>query len=142
MRSAGNSPRNKAFTFEFGLLADLNKELVLGIHLFNPANIHYNGKNGEAIPPEASIGLGYKPLESLIITAESEEKLGLSPVFRAGIEFGFGKKFLLRTGISSQPWENSFGAGIKLKQCTVDLSLNRNPILGYSPACSITYEFQ
>jgi hypothetical protein len=141
MRSADNSPKYNAFTFEVGILADLNKELQLGVHVFNPANIHYYGKGGEPIPPLATLGFGYKPLESLIITVETEEKLGLSPIFRAGIEFGFGKSFLLRTGISSANWENSFGAGFKLKSIIIDLSLRRNPMLGYSPACSISYEF-
>ncbi len=140
MHSADNSPKYHAFTFELGMLADLNKELQFGIHVFNPANIHYNGKNGEPIPPAGTIGFGYKPLESLIITVETEEKLGLSPVFRCGIEFGFGKSFLLRTGISSLNWENSFGVGFKLKSIIIDLSLRRNPMLGYSPACSISYE--
>ena len=136
-----DNSRANACTFELGILADLNKEFKLAVHIFNPANIHYNGKNGEAIPPEIKMGLGYKPIESLTIIIQTDEKLGGSPVFRAGIEFGLGRILLLRTGISSNPWENSFGLGIKLKNVKIDISVRRHPILGFSPACSIGYEF-
>jgi hypothetical protein len=141
MNAADNSARYYALSFELGILASLSKELELGVHVFNPANIHYYGRNGEPIPPAATIGLGYKPVEFLVLTFETEEKLGSAPLCRAGIEFGLGKQLFIRTGISTIPWENSFGAGVKLKSFTIDLSVRRNPVLGYSPACSIGYEF-
>jgi len=141
VRSADDSPKSRAFTFELGILAELNKSLRLGVHIFNPANIRYSGNQGESIPPRATIGLGYKPGESLMLTAETEKSLGYDEIYRAGIEFGFGKYFQLRTGISSSPWQNSFGTGFKIKGLLIDVSLSRNPILGYSPAFSMSYEF-
>jgi hypothetical protein len=141
MRSADGSPKSKAFTFELGILAELSREIRLGVHIFNPANIHYNGSRGEPIPPKATIGVGYKPIESLVLSFETEKRLAADPIYRAGIEFSLSKNFKLRTGISSASWENSFGTGFKFKGFMIDLSVCRNPILGYSPGCSISYEF-
>jgi hypothetical protein len=141
MRAADDSPKSRAFTFELGILAELSREIRLGVHIFNPANIHYNGSRGEPISPKATIGVGYRPMESLVLSIETEKKLAADPVYRAGIEFSLGKYFQLRTGISSVSWENSFGTGFKFKGFMIDLSVCRNPILGYSPGCSLSYEF-
>jgi len=139
--AADESPKRRAFTFELGILAKLNKELRLGVHIFNPANIHYMGGSEESLLPAATVGLGYKASESLILTAETEKNLGFDPIYRAGIEFGIGKYLQLRTGISSSPWQNSFGTGFRIKELVIDVAVRRNSLLGYSPAFSMSYEF-
>jgi hypothetical protein len=141
VHSSDDSPTSRAFTFELGILSVVNKYIRLGVHVFNPANIQYIGSKGEGLLPRATVGLGYKPMESLLLTIEIEKRLGFIEIYRAGIEFSIGKLFQLRTGVSSSPWENSFGTGFKIKRLAIDVAVRRNQLLGYSPALSMTYKF-
>lgn len=141
MYSSDNSSRYTAFTFDAGISAEISRELALGVNVFNPVNIHYNGRNGENLSPVMNAGLAYRPVESILLCAELESMPEFRPTCRFGAEFRMGRIFFIRTGVSSLPWENSFGTGFKFKNLLLDITLVRNPVLGYSTSCSISCVF-
>ena len=67
----------------------------------------------------------------MIFTIEGQKDLEYKPIFRAGIEYNVFKNFIIRTGISTQPIEYSFGIGYKYKIIIIDIAFINHQVLGY-----------
>jgi len=138
----GDNYGNKGLlTFEAGLRAKIIKDLVLAVHVFNPANLRLRPNDKERIPLIYKIGLSYTFTEKALIAVEVEKDMNFKPVFKVGAEYKVAKPVYLRIGISTNPMLYSFGAGFEFYKFKLDISASRHPQLGFSPQGSLIYEF-
>jgi hypothetical protein len=136
-----NYGSKNAFTFELGVLARLSNNVSMGAHVFNPVNAKFNDYNNEKIPSVFKLGINYSFSEKLIIAIESEKNINMNPIFKAGFEYKLMDIAYIRLGISTNPTINTFGFGIVYHQFTFDFASSLHPSLGYSPQCSLIYNF-
>ncbi len=131
---------NKAlFTFELGIQAQLIENLVVAAHVFNP--VRQEIVEDEKVPSVFKLGAGYLPFEKLTITGEFEKDIDMDMTFKMGIEYFLVDIFCLRAGVSTDPFLNSFGMGLKLKNgLMIDLASSYHHTLGFTPAISISFE--
>ncbi len=68
-----------------------------------------------------------------------------SPVYRVsagvGIEWIVREALYFRTGFRSQPQNNGFGMGYRVKNVQVDIASIYQPLLGYTPSVSLSYKW-
>jgi hypothetical protein len=127
-------------TFEAGLRAKIIKELVIGIHVFNPANLKLSPHSIERIPLIYKIGLSYSFADKALIAAEVEKDMNFKPVFKTGVEYRIAKPVCLRIGIATNPMLYSFGAGFEFHKFKLDIAASMHPQLGFSPQASLICE--
>ena len=129
------------FTFEAGILAKVYKNLLLGVHIFNPINVKMNKETNERIPLIYKIGLSYSFPQKACIAAELEKDLENKAIIKFGVEYHVIKPMYLRIGIATNPAVYSFGAGFEFYHFKLDIAASRHPVLGFSPQVSLNYEF-
>jgi hypothetical protein len=128
-------------TFEIGILSKLNKSLTIGAHVFNPIRVKVADYNDERIATIFKLGLSYNFSNKVLVIAETEKNINYKPQFKAGLEYHIIKEIYLRTGLSTNPTQNTFGIGIELKKIKIDLASSYHQVLGYSPQMSLVYNF-
>lgn len=130
------------FTFELGMRATLIKNLVLGVHVFNPIHAKVSKYGTDRVPVIFKGGLSYSFSDKAIVAVETEKDLNQNARFKAGVEYHVVKPVYLRVGIGTSPYSNSFGIGMVLGNFQADISASRHQILGFSPQISMVYTFK
>ena len=128
-------------TFEAGVQARLNKNLVLAAHVYNPLNVKLSAETGERIPSIIRLGAAYNFSEKLILAGEVEKNIEYKMQIKSGLEYRVVDKALVRFGVTTNPMTYTFGCGIDRKKLKVDISSTVHQVLGYSPQISICYYF-
>ena len=127
-------------TFEAGLMYKINSDLKIGFHAFNP--FHYQIWNRAAdVPSVLRIGAGYQVVSDLLICAEIEKDAEKKLNFKVGLEYLILNKFFVRTGVSTFPFQNSFGIGYNWDRFQIGVSFLKHHTLGYNSGLSINYSF-
>lgn len=130
---------NNAITGAVGLIAKLNKELTMGVHVYNPTKSNLADYDNERIPTVMKIGLDYRFSEKVIFALETEKANNHDALVRFGVEYRVLEMLYLRGGISTKPTLASFGFGLKLKDFKIALSSSFHQTLGITPSISIIY---
>jgi hypothetical protein len=136
---AENYGNSSAIAGEIGLRYQLNKNLCIGAHIFNPTRAKVADYNNEHAPTIARLGLSYAFSDKLILAAESEKDIDYNPVFKAGIEYHPIKQLYFRTGMSTNPVLNAFGFGLEFKSFNLDFSASYHQTLGFTPQVSLIF---
>ena len=126
-------------TGAIGAIAKLSEELTLGIHVYNPTRAKLAEYNNERLPTIMKLGLDYRFSEKVLFAVSTEKDVDFDARVNAGIEYHITEIFYLRGGISTNPTQYAFGAGMQLKDFKVDLSSSFHQTLGMTPAISIIY---
>jgi hypothetical protein len=126
---------------EIGIQSKLRKDLVIGVHLYNPAQIRLGKNTNERIPTILRLGMCYSFSSSVFLTAETEKDIAKKAAFKAGIEYQPVRNFYLRIGIRTEPVLTAFGFGVHLQHFQIDLSANYHQTLGITPQLGLTYLF-
>jgi hypothetical protein len=124
---------------EAGFLAKPVKNLSIGAHVFNPTRSKAAEYNDERLPTIIRLGAGYSFSDKVIVAIEAQKDISRKANFKAGIEYKAVKELYLRIGISTEPVQSSFGFGVNLKSFKADISASYHPVLGISPALSLSY---
>lgn len=137
----GNQYGNKnTLLLEGGLQAKLNKEITFGVHIANPNRSSLSEDYDERYPTTFRMGMQYEVSDKVLLVAEGEKTTQQELAAKIGLEYQVLEQLYLRTGISTNPMQNSFGIGVCWSQFKLDLSTWRHGTLGYIPQLSITYE--
>ncbi len=131
---------NNTLLLEGGLQAKLNKDITVGVHIANPNRTSLSEDYDERYPTTFRMGMQYKVSDKVLLLAEGEKTTEQGLLGKIGLEYQILKQLYLRTGISTNPTQNSFGIGIYWSQFKLDLSTWRHGTLGFIPQLSITYE--
>ncbi len=134
-----NYGQKSAFTASLGLMAKLNKELTIGVHVYNPTRSKLAEYNNERIPTIMKLGLDYKFSEKVFVALETEKDIDYDAIIKAGIEYHIIDVLYLRGGVSSNPSLTSFGLGVLLKDFKLDIASSYHQTLGFTPSISIVY---
>ncbi len=138
---ADNYGNKGAVTFEIGIISKLTKSLIIGAHVFNPISVKIADYNDERIATIIKLGLSYNLSNKVLVLVETEKNINYKPNFKAGLEYHVIKEVYLRTGISTNPTQNTFGIGIELKKLKIDIASSYHQVFGFSPQVSLLYNF-
>jgi len=126
------------FTFELGAISQLLPHLKLGLHLYSPVRIKV--LDDEYLPSIFSLGLSYDASSKLLVNLELEKQLDYELRLKGGIEYRIIEELALRTGLITNPFSSTFGAGYYLKSgLSIDLASSWHEYLGLSPAIGISF---
>jgi len=134
----GNSSN---LTVEIGMQAELTEEFRIGVHVFNPTQTELIENGLEKIPTVFRLGGQYTLSDKVFILLESEKELDRPALFKTGLQYHVLDKLYLRGGISTNPTYTSIGFGYILDQFQIDFATNYQPVLGYTPQFSLSYQF-
>jgi hypothetical protein len=129
------------FTFEIGMEFQINHNLCLGVHFYNPISVKLTSYANERIPSVINLGFSWKFSEGFITTIEVEKDIQLKPIFKAGLEYHFVKPVYIRIGLLTNPAMFTFGLGFEFGQVKFDFASSYHLVLGYSPQVSLIYAF-
>ena len=106
--------KSNLFTFEIGLQYKLIENLLLGIHLYNPAKLEI--VEGGFLPTILRVGTTYSPYKKLLVHAEIEKDFDFPFVFKSGVEYELVSDLWIRIGFQNKPTTFNFGLGYLFKK--------------------------
>jgi hypothetical protein len=126
-------------TVEIGILANINKQVSIGAHVYNPVNSKLNST--DRLPALINVGVSYSPSPKVMMSGQLEKDINNQPLKgRFGLEYKPVSIFSLRAGfVASQVSMASFGFGILLKDLQIDVASSYHQVLGITPSLSIIY---
>ena len=123
----------------FGVQVIAGKSLSMGMLIFNPAGMQYAPSSPRIIPVLFGAGIGYHADDNLLICLEYFKETNQKPLLSGGMEYLLHKLVTLRFGVAGGQYPRfSFGIGLQLSAIKADLSVVRHPLLGSSPAISLS----
>jgi hypothetical protein len=126
---------------EIGIRTQPIKNLYIAAHVFNPTHAKLVSYNNERIPTILKFGIAYHFSQKVLLSTEAEKDLIAKIIYKAGVEYHILNKIYLRTGISSNPLQNSFGLGYDSGKLKMDIAFVTHQALGITPHISVNYEF-
>lgn len=139
---AENYGNRNMLSVEMGVIAKLSEDLTFGAHVYNPNRAKLSDFNEERTPAIMRMGFNYRFSEKVIVAIETEKDIDFKPVFKVGLEYHITKPLYVRTGVASNPFLNSYGFGVELKQFRFDFATSYHSTLGYTPHLSVSYAFK
>jgi long-subunit fatty acid transport protein len=123
-----------------GIRYRFSDRLALGVHLKNIVwskieTFQYSLK----FPFVIRAGTAYLLTESILLTEEVDIEQDVGFGFRCGTELALTDFFRIRGGLSTKPFQHSFGFGYRLSFCQMDFAVVHHEILGYSPVISFSF---
>ncbi len=126
------------FTFEFGFVAPINKELTVGGRIYSPMRVTLTDE--EDVPGLLGIGFSYHPSKKVTFNGEVEKGIDTDLSVRAGIEYHIHSVVSLRVGGAANPTLATFGLGFRINdQFNIDIATTYHQVLGLSPGIGIRY---
>jgi hypothetical protein len=129
------------FTFEAGVMYNLNNQWRLGAHLFNPLMAKLADFNDERMTTMLSAGVSFLASEQVQFAAEIEKAIENKPSMKIGIDYSILDFLKVRIGAASNPTRLSFGFGLVFDQFLLDFAGSYHERLGFSPSTGIVYQF-
>lgn len=129
---------NGTVSVQIGLQALLSKQLLIGAHIANPAQVEIAEK--DHLPTIFRLGLSWTPSSKTSLVFELENDLDFPLRAKGGIEYQAAQPLFLRVGFASNPTTVHFGMGLWLKEkIKLDVSSNYHQVLGFSPSLGLGY---
>ncbi len=125
-----------------GLIARMNEEISIGVHVYNPTRSQLAEYDNEKVPTVMKLGLDYRFSEKVMMGVETEKDMNAAAVVKAGLEYHITEILYLRGGISTNPTLSSFGFGLQMKNFKMDISSSFHQTLGVTPGISLVYQKQ
>lgn len=122
---------------DVGLHTKVSKNLAVGVQLANPNRTVLSTDYNERYPTVFRMGLEYKVSDKVLLLTEGEKRTQERLLGKMGLEYQFKSSFYLRTGITTNPIQNSFGFGVCWNNFSMALSTMRHWSLGYVSQCTM-----
>ncbi len=130
-----------ALTVEGGVQYKPADNLVVGAHFFNPTRSKMSPYDRDTIETTFSLGAGFRPFQPLFMCFETEKTLDREVSFRGGMEYEVYENLFLRAGLSTAPFQSTFGLGYIVGKVSVDVAFTHQEILGFTPHFSVQIRF-
>lgn len=131
-----------ATVMELGGIAELNKKVHVGAHIYNLTQSSLVRNTGERVPTLMKLGLSLRPLQTVMLNIETSKDINHPAILRAGMEYAIIPQLTLRTGFSTLPFISCFGVGFKPGNLQVDYAFRNDARLGELHQMSISYAFK
>lgn len=125
---------------ELGGVAAIIPRLTFGLHILNVNQTKISEE--EHFSTVVRVGLGYNPIDPLLLVIETEKDTEFASVFKLGMEYKLVEKLRLRTGLSTRTLRTHYGFGLYLKKFIIDYALVSHPQLGMSNQLSVAYKLK
>lgn len=128
-----------ALTGSLSAFYKINKNLQLGVLLFNPTQSSY-GINGYGnINTFGRIGLKYQVNKSVYLIGDFDKTLEQETILRGGINYAIHPNFDLSLGYANNPNYLTFGFNTKVKQLNIAFAANMHQVLGFTPHIGLIF---
>ncbi len=125
------------FNFEVGMLAQLSRDISLGINIESPLSKEINEEH--KLQSKISIGMLYK-LSNVSLLVDIEKNTDFDPEFSIASLYQVNELFEARMGYNITSSNFGFGFGINLNSINARAGYSLNNILGNTPSLSIQYK--
>jgi hypothetical protein len=129
-------------TIDFGGNAEISKYIRFGAYIRNINQAQVAEFNDERAPTTLNAGIAFLPSKKVTIAIEGEKDIDYDALFRAGLEYMFLKKFVVRTGIKTHSFTNYFGFGFVSQKLNIDYALTHDRVLGLSHQAALSYSLK
>ncbi len=125
-------------TFEAGLQANISKDILIGAHIFSPAQVEL--AEGENLPSILRLGIAWQVSEQLIVLSEVEKHLDVPLRWKSGLSYQPVKSVTLRAGYATEPSMLFFGVGFAFGNgLQADMAGSFHQNLGFSPSAGMIW---
>jgi hypothetical protein len=128
-----------AATAELGLLYTISEKWRMGCSVFNLGRTKFSDYQNERFGTTMRLGTSYNLSSKVLLSLEAEKNINYPLRAKMGMEYQPINQFFIRGGLSTAPFEGSFGFGYKFKPLQLDLGSSFHQVLGWSPHFSITF---
>ncbi|MBD3636392.1 MAG: hypothetical protein HUJ25_03545 [Crocinitomicaceae bacterium] len=129
------------FSAGLGLFYQLNEQLNFGMRVMNINRARLADFQDEQLPTIFSLGALYAFSEKAFWAVDVEKDL-IHPVnVRSGIEIQAHEVFAVRFGLTTHPFQATFGFGLKFKMIQLDIASTWHTQLGLSPSGALLFKF-
>jgi hypothetical protein len=136
-KTYGEYPDRQAVTFETGLLVAVNKNVKIGVHIFNPVpGAIRKSEMVSSLRTGAGAVLGKGIFAGLELEFTTDGYIDV----RSGFEYELSKSLWLRGGFRTQHSSFCFGLGYRLKPAVIDISFSTHDKLGITSSVSLTFK--
>lgn len=130
------------FSVDVGAMYDYSEFLTFGISVNNPSLQKFNTKTiAVTIPTIIKIGSSYRASNKILIAATISKDLDKSVDVGLGLEYKLLEPMSLRAGITAKPFKQYAGFGLNYKKLMIDIAIESDPHLGYTPQIALAYAF-
>ncbi|WP_339791987.1 hypothetical protein [uncultured Imperialibacter sp.] len=126
---------------DLGGIATINKQWLLGAHIYNLTQSKLVPGTGERVPTVMKLGVSYRPITAFMVNMEVSKDINYKPIARAGMEYFIIPQLALRTGFSTGPFISCFGLGFKPGKFQIDYAFRNDARLGELHQMSVIYAF-
>ncbi len=128
---------------EAGIIYEVFPGFFTGVHIFNPARAilarQHVPMTDQRISTVFRKGVSYAFSRQLLVSLDAEKNIEHPLSLRFGLEYRISDEFTARAGLSSNPVQNSIGAGYSTGNWQFDIAASYHHILGHSPQAGIIY---
>lgn len=130
------------FSLDVGGMYELNEQVALGFSLSNPSAQKYSSKEIETkIPSRIEIGGCYKASDKILIATTISKDFTSAINVGLGVDYKFLDLISLRGGLTAKPFKHYVGFGLNYKKFMMDMAVESNIHLGYTPQIALAYAF-
>ncbi len=105
----------------------------------NRAEIQRLGE-GSPLPAMIQAGLAFEASDQVLLLADVAQEIDGPLSLKAGLEYQPADILYIRAGFQTAPSAVSGGLGLNLQQLRLDLAVSYQPLLGFVPHLSLTYQ--
>lgn len=138
----GEYENTHALTVEGGIQYRPVETLRIGFHVFNPTRSRLSPTEMDTLQTIARAGISYSPVDKLWLGIETEKSTNNSFRLKSGIEYEIYKGLCLRTGLITNPVQNTFGIGFNISRITADVAFSHHQVLGLTPHFTLHFRFR
>ncbi|PEN15190.1 hypothetical protein CRI94_02600 [Longibacter salinarum] len=124
-----------AVAVQAGLVVPLLATLTMGA---TARNLTGADIAGGPLPRSLAVGVHYRPTSSVNVYSDVYKDVAFPWSLRGGIEVWPVSMFAVRVGAARHPSRFSVGVGLETGPVSVDMSAERHPELGWSPAAGLS----
>ncbi len=128
-----------AVVFDTGIALRLGEKTAWGASVSNLGQTKI-GKHSGTMPQKLRFGIGWKPANELLLSAEIDKERQYPIALKTGFEYNCLSVLWLRSGFEHNPSFCSFGFGLVWKAVSLDYGASFHPVLGVTHAVSIFLE--
>jgi hypothetical protein len=130
------------FSVDVGAIYDYNEMLSFGLSVNNPSIQKYSTKTvSTTIPTVIQFGAAYKASNKILIATTVSKDLNKTLDVGLGMEYKLIEILSLRAGLSAKPFKQYAGFGLNYKKLVLDVAVESDPNLGYTPQIGLAYAF-
>ena len=136
----GDYGNRNSLSVEGGIQYKPAENVSLGIHVFNPTRSKISPYDQDTIPTIFRAGISYTPYKKLWLGLETQKTFDRELQIKAGVQYQVIQSLYLRTGIVTNPVQNTFGVGYEIDWASADIAFTHHQILGFTP--HFTFQFK